>query len=85
LTCPGAQVGGVPATMVAGLTRGEGPMAEVAERWETDAATLRAIAARRLAEGDVESASTLHELALRFAPPSSNLRRSPCTTSTTAA
>ena len=41
-------------------------MAELAERWEADAATLRAIAARRLAEGDVESASILHELAIRF-------------------
>jgi hypothetical protein len=41
-------------------------MAESAERWEADAATLRAIAARRLAEGDVESASILHELAVHF-------------------
>jgi hypothetical protein len=41
-------------------------MAEIAERWEADAATLRAIAARRLAKGDVESASMLHELAIRF-------------------
>jgi hypothetical protein len=41
-------------------------MAEIAERWEADAATLRAIAARRLAAGNVESASVLHELAIRF-------------------
>jgi hypothetical protein len=41
-------------------------MAEVAERWQADAATLRATAARRLAAGDVESASILHELATRF-------------------
>jgi hypothetical protein len=44
----------------------EEPMAEVAERWEADAATLRAMAARRLAEGDVESARMLHELAIWF-------------------
>jgi hypothetical protein len=41
-------------------------MVELAERWEADAATLRSMAARRLAEGDVDSASMLHELAIRF-------------------
>jgi hypothetical protein len=41
-------------------------MTESADRWEADAATLRTIAARRLAEGDVESASILHELAVHF-------------------
>jgi hypothetical protein len=41
-------------------------MAEPAERWAADAATLRAIAARHLAVGNVEGASILHELAVRF-------------------
>jgi hypothetical protein len=41
-------------------------MAESTERWEVDAATLRALAARCLANGDVEGASMLHELAIHF-------------------
>jgi hypothetical protein len=41
-------------------------MAESVECWETDATTLRVIAARRLAEGDLASATLLHDLAVHF-------------------